>query len=669
MKRILPSYPLFIKDPNFSLWSPSEVLNQTEVQTWYKQEKQIYGFVKTGRKTYCFMGDSAKFVSYGVLPAKQTDLKITAFTTDYTFRIGKGQLKVSFVSPLPLNDLTLLSLPVTYLKYEVIGVEKAEVALFVNQRVCYNDIKDNFNKSVRGGVIALDGFETSFVGLKRQLPLSNNDDWYGADWGYWYLAGETAYYADYKDLGAYLSAGIKDFNASGEEKFISAINVKKQGVICLGFDETVSIDYFGDFLKGYYLQDNTILDGLTYVFNNYKKIENVLANFESDLNEKSQKYGERYLTVLNASLRQSIGAHKLLKDRDGKVLFLSKECASNGCIATVDVSYPSMPLYLLYNTELIKGMMRPIFKFAKMPVWQYDFAPHDVGTYPACCGQVYGLNPTPNKYHGNFRKTSFFETHFPIYTLPSTFNAFDFDKQMPVEESANMLIMLYACYHQDGDVSVFNTERSLVEKWVEYLVKYGLKPENQLCTDDFAGHLANNVNLSIKATVGIECYSKLLYAIGEEETAKVYHQTATTFAKEITDFANKYSHLPITWDADDKTFSLKYNFAFDKLLNLGLFTQSLYEREIDCYLKKLVKYGTPLDSRKDYTKSDWLCWVATLTDDETKRQKFIKALDNFLNETPDRLPFSDWYSTETAKRCNFQARSVAGGHFILLLLG
>ena len=45
--------------------------------------------------------------------------------------------------------------------------------------------------------------------------------------------------------------------------------------------------------------------------------------------------------------------------------FVSKECHSNGCAATVDVSYPSIPLFLLYNPELVRGMMRPVFKFAR----------------------------------------------------------------------------------------------------------------------------------------------------------------------------------------------------------------------------------------------------------------------------------------------------------------
>ena len=125
--------------------------------------------------------------------------------------------------------------------------------------------------------------------------------------------------------------------------------------------------------------------------------------------------------------------------------------------------------------------------------------------------------------------------------------------------------------------------------------------------------------------------------------------------------------MPISWDSDESTFSLKYNFAFDKLLGLNLFPQEIFEKEIDCYLKKINKFGAPLDNRETYTKSDGLCWVASLTDDREKRDKLLASIAKFLKESPDRVPFSDWYQTDTGSYIHFRARSVQGGCFILLL--
>lgn len=666
-KRILPAYPLFVKDPNFSLWSVTEELNKSNVQSWWGEEKEIYGFIKTKGKTYCFLGNGANFINCGVTNATQVSLGVTAFTTDYEFQAGNLALKIRFVSPLPPDDPELVSLPVCYMEYEIEGDESAEISLFVNRSIAFNRSIEA-DTEVRGAIMEQSGFESAFLGRKRQLYLSNNGDLMGADWGWWYLAGEQGFYLDERDLAAYLAGGFKSFTASGKENYIGVINRNQKGIIALGYDDVVSIDYFGDFRKGLYLEKHTIGEALETVWRSYKTIDERLFGFDGELKERAKLYGKAYLDILYASLRQSISAHKLISDKEGNLLFLSKECGSNGCIATVDVSYPSIPLYLLYNTELVKGMMRPVIKFARMPVWTYGFAPHDAGTYPNCCGNVYGFSSAKGKYTGTlFKPREGAETWYPVYSLPPNEMIYDMKYQMSVEECANLLIMWYACYAKDNDISFFAENADLAEKWVAYLVKYGLKPEEQLCTDDFAGHLKNNINLAIKATIGIACYAEFMKATDKTEQSREFRKTAEKFAEEIVTFAKKFSHMPITWDADEKTFSLKYNFAFDKILHLGLFPQDLMEREIDYYLQVAGKFGTPLDNREKYTKSDWLTWVTALTDDSEKKKKLTSYLDKFLKESPDRVPFSDWYYTDSGKHEQFIARSVQGGCFILLL--
>ena len=135
-QRKLPCYPLFVKDPNFSLWVADEVLNTEYPKTWFGERKKICGFVDIGGQKYCFLGRTADFVPYGVKPAEQTDLKVTAFTTEYTFSVGGATLKVKFVSPLPPDDIGLLSLPVCYMEYELAGSD-GEVSVFVGGNIAY----------------------------------------------------------------------------------------------------------------------------------------------------------------------------------------------------------------------------------------------------------------------------------------------------------------------------------------------------------------------------------------------------------------------------------------------------------------------------------------------------------------------------------------------------
>ena len=670
MERILPSYPLFIKDPNFSIWMATEELNSQNVETWYGERKNICGFLKTTEGTYCFIGESSKFLPFGVKKAVQKELNVTAFSTDYEFSCGKTILKIRFVSPLPLNDLELLSMPVCYMEYEIIGDKNAEISLFVNRNIAYNDIPETLDKRVRGGVLQLNGFESAFVGLVRQMPLSVSGDLVGADWGYFYLAGEQAWFLDEPELFAFLSNEYLSFTAEGEEKYIGAINKAAKGAILIGYDDRISIDYFGDYRKGYYLENHTIIDALTEMWHNRESCEEKLRDFENDLVARAELYGTSYRNILFAALRQSIGGHKLIRDNAGNILWLSKECGSNGCIGTVDISYPSMPLYLLYNPELVKGMMRPILEFARMPVWSYDFAPHDVGTYPVCGGQIYAIWQMKNKYHAKYGEGGFWskvKTHFPFYMLPENYQPYEFKMQMPVEECANMLIMFLAVYQADKDITFFENNKDLCAKWVKYLVKYGLKPGNQLCTDDFAGHLENNINLAIKATVGIAAYAQLLFECEETEKGNEYRKIAENFAREIMQFAEGKTHLPLTWDSGEETFGLKYNFAFDKILGLNLFNRELFEKEVEYYLSKAERYGTPLDNRKMYTKSDWLLWIARLTSDIQKLKEFLERIDDFLKTSPNRVPFSDWYETQDGSYHEFRARPVQGGCFILLI--
>ena len=664
--RILPSYPIFVKDPYFSLWSGAEELNSKSLETWYGEKKDIYGFFRNDEETYCFLGVPPE----NTKKARQISLNVTAFSTDYEFECGKAKLKVRFVSPLPPDDLEILSLPVCYMEYET-DASDVEISLFAGRNLSYNDIPETHDKRVRGGVIPVGKYESAFMGLVRQLPLSTSGDLIGADWGYWYVAGEQAFFTDDASLKAYLKNGVTEFSAEKQERYIGAICKKQRGAIAIGFDDCVSINYFGSYRKGYYLQDHTILEALREMLENRSRIEKALSDFENKLLSDAIAYGDKYKAILFASLRQCMAAHKLVKDEGGNLLFLSKEHGSGGFIATVDVTYPSIPLFLKYNPKLAKGMIRPILNFARMPVWEYDFAPHDAGMYPSCSGQLYGTKNDGSKYHGKIDEGGLLDTtlqtRFPLWLLPKGYNAYDFNLQMPVEESANLLIVTLGICRATHNTEFFQENADLFGKWVNYLTKYGLYPENQLCTDDFAGHLKNNVNLAIKATVGIACYAELLKMAGEETEAAEFRKIAEQFAAEIIALSEKGTHLPLTWDSEAETFGLKYNFAFDKIFGLTLFPQSVFEKEVDYCLTKANVFGIPLDNRKGYTKSDWLLWSARLTDDENKREVILNGVSKFLTESPDRVPFSDWYETESGKFINFRGRSVQGGCFILLL--
>src|SRR5260370_39566935 len=100
--------------------------------------------------------------------------------------------------------------------------------------------------------------------------------------------------------------------------------------------------------------------------------------------------GEEYARLGSLACRQTLAAHKLIADLDGSPMFLPKENFSNGCIATVDVIYPSAPFTLLFNPRLLRAQLHPVLEYARIGRWKWPFAPHDPGTDPQPNDHAYG---------------------------------------------------------------------------------------------------------------------------------------------------------------------------------------------------------------------------------------------------------------------------------------
>lgn len=585
--------------------------------------------------------------------AVQKSVSISATQTRYEFACGPVDLQLTFLSPLLPAEPDILSRPVNYITYSASSAdgELHDVEIYIEATPEWAVDQITQEVSVEKG--KTDNLVYFKAGTTEQSILGKKGDDRRIDWGYFYLCAEqrpeitslSGGYNETKEMFASTGrlakeGGIKQVCSMHREMPVMAFaeqlgkvgEKSASGYMMIGYDDVYSIQYFGDNLMAWWKKEGNVTmdDALLSASSDYNALCKKCSAFDRKLwKDAVSAGGEKYAALCVLAFRQSIAAHKLLKDRQGNTLFFSKENFSNGSIGTVDVTYPSAPLYLYYNPDLLKGMMNPIFYYAESGKWTKPFAAHDVGTYPLANGQTYGGD-------------------------------------MPVEESGNMLILTTAISFIEKNAGYAEKHWDVLTQWADYLLQKGLDPENQLCTDDFAGHFAHNANLSVKAIMAIAGYGKMAAMLGKKDVAEKYTSEAKAMALKWIEMADDGDHYRLTFDKPG-TWSQKYNLVWDKLLDINIFPEDVYRKEVAYYLTRQNDFGLPLDNRKTYTKSDWITWTATLADDDQTFVKFIDPLYRYVTETPDRVPMSDWYETTDARKVGFQARSVVGGYFIKML--
>ena len=631
MKLRAPAYPLINIDPYFNVWSSSNDPTHTDTIHWTGRPNTISIVGILDGDQYRLLGAYDKEIP----AAEFISADCSAFSTTYVFRAGGAKISLVFTSPVIPDDLYMLSRPISYLEVKCESADgkrhALSVCIEVSEEICMNLRGDD---EVDYELFVLGKYSSVKMGKRNQKILERDGDDLRIEWGYLYLTGIGEAYCR-KDTDGMAFAGIK-------------ADVKSSSVFTFAYDDIESIVYFGKHLKSYWNKDGAkIADEIFKAHGDYRIVKNRCDRIGDKLFcDATRAGGEKYAEICELSFRQAIAAHKLAIDEDGEILFISKECFSNGCAATVDVSYPSIPLFLIYNPELVKGMMRPIYKYASSPEWIYDFAPHDAGRYPLVNGQVYGSNRI--------------------------------EKQMPVEECGNMLVMEAAVAIATKDASFAEKHIDTLDTWVKYLIDNGRDPANQLCTDDFAGHLAHNCNLSLKSIMGIAGYGIIKGMLGDKRARRKYISLARDMA---ADWAVRASNGDGSYRlAFDKpgTFSMKYNIVWDKLFGTEIMPRNVIESEVASYSRHTDPYGLPLDNRQPYTKSDWLIWTATLTSDRDTFEKMVDPLWNAYNYMQSRVPMTDWYYTVTGQNKvyysgsemidkSFRNRTVVGGHFIKLL--
>lgn len=661
-------YILFSHDDVCQVYLNGRLVTQTG-ETWVQREECKLS--SRQRKTFLQVGDNVigyhvhnttgganadiglfkdtKKSSGEILTATQNGMaKVLATNTYYNLTCGPVDLDLVFTAPMLMDDLGLMSTPINFISYQVRSADgrRHDVKLLLTASPLIASNEERQPMETRK--MNVGGVEYVRTGTIDQPILAKKGDNISIDWGYLYIPNvngdvaigkEAAIRSNFVSNGT-LATGTDVVRSYGDATSVTLAYYHDFGKVAegriyamIGYDEVHDIQYMYRRYKALWARGGkvSIFDAFNKLRQDYSAIMDKCRQTDKMIYDDGVKAGNKhYAEILSASYRQVMAAHKIFRDEDGKQLFFSKENNSNGCVNTVDLTYPSAPLFLCYNPELEKGMMTSILDYSLSGRWTKPFAAHDIGTYPVADGQVYGGD-------------------------------------MPLEESGNMLTLCAQIAMTEGNADYAKPYWDILKTWADYLVENGQDPANQFCTDDFAGHWAHNANLSIKAIMGVAAFAELAKLRGDNATYNEYNAKAKHMAQvwERTDAEG--DHYRLAFESPD-TWSQKCNLVWDRLWNTGIFPEEVIDTEIKYYLKKQNRYGLPLDCRANYTKSDWIMWTASMARDKKTFLEFVEPIYAYINETESRVPISDWHDTNTGRWVGFRARSVIGGYWMRVLV-
>ncbi|HUC85649.1 MAG TPA: DUF5127 domain-containing protein [Candidatus Acidoferrales bacterium] len=643
-----PAVPLVTFDPYLSIWSDDDQLTGRNTKHWTKHEQSLVSLIRVDGQTFRIMGRDPSDLP----PLPQVELTVTPTRTIYEFEGAGIHVSLAFMTPALPNDLDAFSLPLSFLTWQVRSVDgkNHDLELYdsTSSELVVNHTKEQveWSRERAGRLIALR------VGTVEQPVVGSSGDDHRIDWGYAYAAApaadaSAAIGGDKSLLESFVATGrlpgqddLRMPRAVNDDQpvlafafnlgSVSDLAVTRQVIVA--YDEIVAIKYFGQRLLPYWKRNGaTAPEMLQKASAEYPKLAERCAKFDQELMADAQRVGgEKYAQMIALAYRQCAAACGLAADPHKQPLFFTKENTSNGDIATVDVFFPMDPQWLLLSPTLAKATLVPILSYAASWHWKFPNAPHDLGTYPIARGTDDG------------------------------------GEGMPVEESGNMLILCDAVSQITGSPKWLDPWWPKLTEWAKYLENYGLDPEEQLCTDDFMGHLAHNANLSIKAILGLAAYGDLCQQRGEHKSARKYAELAKADAAHWVQVAADGDHFRLAFDKPN-TWSQKYNLVWDRILGLNVFPPSVAAMEVAHYRKVMQPYGVPLDSRTHLTKTDWSFWSASLATNQDDFEAIISPIYDYLNHTTARSPFVDSYETDDIHSDGMHARPVIGGVFIKML--
>jgi hypothetical protein len=194
--------------------------------------------------------------------AKQTSLNMNATQTQYQFTCGAVNLQLTFTSPLLVDDLDMMTKPVSYISFKTKSNDGAQhnVQLYFGATT---DLAVNVpSQTVTAQQYTNDNLSLLKAGTVEQPVLQKKGDNLRIDWGYVYIAAPSS--AKTKQSITTIDAGLKNFVtntsakniATGKQLMLNTVFPSEkigadetEHLVMVGYDDLYAIQYFGQNLK------------------------------------------------------------------------------------------------------------------------------------------------------------------------------------------------------------------------------------------------------------------------------------------------------------------------------------------------------------------------------------------------------------------------------------
>ncbi|KAI0200991.1 DUF1793-domain-containing protein [Astrocystis sublimbata] len=755
-----PVLPLIVRNPYLSIWLPHARDDPWKAWPMFWRGETV-GFavmasIPHSKTVYPLLGRPQDFLdghssSYNVSLPQYHGATFDASTTNLTYTIQESDVKItlSFLSPITPTSTLRQALPASYLTCFVEGSTNVSLYIDVNGEWVSGDRRSQIRWELDQPQASQSGTSLKSWRIARAEEQVFQEFQDRAEWGTLrvtapgdvkHQSGEARYTRRmFAEAGSLKNKVDNLYRGIFEEEPIFAFSKTFE----LSSNSTSSSSPRQDSIvfTFAYTQDPVVqfasARGLTmmrplwashfftadkmiqYHYDDYETAVHLARNYSDQLAKDAYASGSKdYQDIVALSARQVLGATQFSGTPDTPILFL-KEISSNGNFQTVDVIFPAFPFFLYTNPQWLAYLLEPLLEHQLSGQYPNDYSMHDLGThFPNATGHSDGQDEyMPVEECGDMlimglaMANALRDDTKPAFSpnaLPSTGILGQGPEKSPLHVDAQGMDVAFTDIGITGERAAQKWLRhsyKLWKKWTGYLVRESLIPANQLCTDDFAGWLANQTNLALKGIVGIRAMSGIAEIVGEEADAKYYASVAEEYIDKWQDFGlsrdKTHAKLAYTWYGSWTTL---YNMFADALLcfhlpeeksaALGqsrfwgpdqeplddvsraknrlkkLIPDQIYQMQSDWYHNVLQRYGLPLDSRHLYTKSDWEFFAAAVAS-KSVRTEILQHVAAWVNETATDRPFSDLYDTEGEggfPGIYFMARPVVGGHFAFLAL-